>query len=81
MEGQETQLLEKFNRDREWFFDNREVLKQRNLIGKFVAVSGCNIVASNKEMGEVVSILENKGLEPSMTFIEFAHPEGSTILL
>lgn len=80
METQEIQLLENFDRDRDWFFDNIRNIQQENL-GKFIAVNEKSIIASNEKMEEVVRILEEKGLDPSLIFIEFVYPADSTILL
>ena len=78
------QLLTNFNQfeeDSKWFYNNIELLRRKNLTGKFVAIKNKNIIDSNENIDILIKSLESKGENPSYLVIEFVHPKGTIILL
>jgi hypothetical protein len=58
----ELQILKNSSEDLNWFILNLSKIKER-FLGDVVAIKNKKIVVSGKNMGEVLSSLENKGLE------------------
>jgi len=81
MEKQELQLLNKFERDSKWFHENLNELREKNFIGKFVAISNEKLIASDKKIDIVIETIEKEGENPAYVFIEFVYPKEFTLLL
>ena len=72
--------LEDFENDSRWFYENLNVLDKK-FAGKFIAIKNKNVIASDKDIDVVVSVVEKQGENPAYILIEFVHPEGTVILL
>ena len=81
MENQQLKLLQKFENDSQWFHQNIDKLRSQDFTGKFVAISGGQLIASDKDINLVIKNVEKKGENPSFVFMEFVHPKGYTLLL
>ncbi|MBI4116458.1 hypothetical protein HY449_01800 [Candidatus Pacearchaeota archaeon] len=81
MTSQETQILENFERDSEWFHRNISKLQKEGFVGKFVAIKNSKPIVSNENVDVVIKEIEKRGENPSFTFIEFVHPEGFILIL
>jgi len=78
---QEQQILQRFQRDSEWFYRNINSLRKKGFVGKFVAIKNSEPIASDKNITSMIEELSEKGENPSFLFIEFVHPEGFTLIL
>ena len=84
MTTQESQLsreINEFETDSKWFYENVELLRKRNLVGKFVAVNNKEVIASGEDFNMVIRAIEERGKNPAYVVIEFVYPEGTVILL
>ncbi len=73
--------MEEFEQDSRWFYENMNMLRKRNLSGKFVAIKNKNVIASGKDIEIVIKLVEKKGENPAYVVIEFIYPEGTVVLL
>ncbi len=80
MEGQELELLQRFEKDSHWFHDNINSLR-KNFTWKIVAVKGGKVIASGENMEKVMGKLKEKKERPELIFMEVVYPEGYTLLL
>ncbi len=78
---EQAQILQRFQKDSEWFYTNIDYLRKKGFEGKFVAIKNSKPIASDKNVNSVIEELDKKGENPSFLFIEFVHPEGTIILL
>lgn len=74
-------VLEEFEKDARWFYDNINLLRKKNLTGKFVAIKNKNVISANSDLNVVVKYIEEKGENPAYILIEFVYPEETVILL
>lgn len=82
--GEQTLLpmgLKEFDEDSRWFYENIDLLRKRNLTGKFVAIKNKTVISSGKSIEEVIKSIEEIGENPAYVLIEFIYPEGTVILL
>lgn len=70
-----------FERDSRWFHENVPVLRAKDFTGKFVAVANETPIAADKNIDNVIKIVEKEGKNPAYVFIDFVYPEGFTLLL
>jgi len=83
MNIQNSQLSEEiteFENDSKWFYRNIELLRKRNLSGKFVAVNNKEVIASGESFDIVVEEVERRGKNPAYVVIEYVYPEGTIVL-
>ncbi|HJX50308.1 hypothetical protein A3K73_00345 [Candidatus Pacearchaeota archaeon RBG_13_36_9] len=80
MTRQELELMQRFERDSHWFHENIQVLR-KDFTWKIVAVKEGKVIASGKNMEEVMVILTEKKEKPELIFMEVVYPEGYTLLL
>ena len=78
---EEVQILQRFQKDSEWFHNHIRELRNKGLAGKFVAIKNSKPIASDKDIKVIIKELEKKGEDSSLLFIEFVHPEGFTLIL
>ena len=74
-------MIAKFEDDSRWFHENISFLREKNLTGKFIAIKNRNVIASDKDINVVISLVEKQGENPAYVLIEFIYPEGTIILL
>ena len=72
--------INEFESDSMWFYENVELLRKKNLVGKFVAVNNKEVIASGEDFNMVVKLVESKGKNPAYIVIEYVYPEGTVIL-
>ena len=77
---QEMDLLGAYEEDSNWFYKNIDKLRKNKLTGKYVAIKNKKTIEKNKDLNLVLKSLEKKGENPSLLFIEFVYPKGTTIL-
>jgi len=77
----EIEMVEDFERDSKWFFENIDKLRKEGHTGKFVAIKDSRPIASDEKIDIVIKKLEDKGENPSFLFIEFVYPEGYVLIL
>lgn len=73
--------LEEFEEDTRWFYENMDLLRKKQLAGKFVAIKNKEVMAADTNIDVVIKSVEKKGENPAYIFIEFIYPEGTVILL
>ena len=78
---EQTQVLQQFQKDSEWFYKNVEKLRKLGYNEQFVAIKNSKPIASDKNIDVVIRKLEKEKEDPSFVFIEFVHPEGYTLIL
>jgi len=78
---EQSQILQRFHTDSEWFHKHINKLREKGFTGKFVAIKNSRALASSENINSVLDELESKGEDSSMLFIEFVHPEGYTLIL
>lgn len=71
--------LDEFEEDARWFYENLEKLKKFS--GKFVAIKSKKVIASDKNVNDVIKEVEEQGENPSYLLIEFVYSEGTVVLL
>jgi len=76
-----SRVMETFQKDIEWFYDNLDLLRAKSFTNKFVAIKDKNVISSGSKIDDVVIDVENKGQDPSFLVIEFVYPEGAVLLL
>jgi hypothetical protein len=78
---EQSQILQRFQKDSEWFYKNIDSLRKQGFVGKFVAIKNSKPIVSDKNVDLVIKKLDENGENPSFLFIEFVHPEGFTLIL
>jgi hypothetical protein len=78
---EQTQILERFQKDSEWFYKNIDSLRNQGFVGNFVAIKDSKPIASGKDVNVVIDELDKNGEDSSLLFIEFVYPEGFTLIL
>ena len=72
--------INSFERDSKWFYENVELLREKNLVKKFVAINNQEVIASGDNFEMVVKLVESKGKNPAYVVIEYVYPEGTVVL-
>ena len=72
--------ISEFEEDSKWFYENADLLRKNNLVGKFVAIKNKEVIVSDKDLNKVVKEIVNKGKNPSYIVIEYVYPDGTVIL-
>jgi hypothetical protein len=80
MTSQELELLQRFERDSYWFQENMGSLR-KDFTWKIVAIKEGKVIASGKNMEEVMERLKEEKEKPELIFMEFVYPDGYTLLL
>lgn len=80
LEHESPRELNEFEEDSRWFYENIGLLREK-YNGKFVAIKNKNILAADKDINAVISVIAQKGENPAYIIIEFVYPEGVVILL
>jgi len=80
MPDQNTQLLQRFEKDSQWFNNNINFLREEGFTGKTVAIKGGKVISSGENMDSVIRAVEKQKEQPQFIFIEIVHPEGYTLL-
>ena len=70
--------LDEFEDDSRWFYENQDKLKEYS--GKFVAIKGRKVIASDKDVNKIIKEVDKQGENPSYLVIEFVYPEGTVVL-
>jgi len=78
---EQTQLLQRFQKDSEWFYKNIARLRKQGYTEKFVAIKNSKPIVADKNIDVVIRKLDKEGENPSFLFIEFVHPKGYVLLL
>ena len=81
MIDQESQLLQRFEKDSKWFHSNTDLLRKNGFIGKIVAIKEGKVISSGENMDIVIQSVEKQKENPQFIFMEFVHPAGFTLLL
>ena len=71
--------LDEFENDVRWFHEN--ITKLKEFSEKFVAIKNNKVIASDKDVNNVIKEVEEQGENPSYLLIEFVYPEGTVVLL
>lgn len=73
--------LKEYDEDSQWFYENIDLLRKKNLTGKFVAIKNKAVISIGKSIEEVIKFIEEMGENPAYVLIEFIYPKGTVILL
>lgn len=74
------ELLDSGQENLKWFQDNSEQI-QLEYARKLIAIKGKKIVASAKNIGELLELLRSKEIEQSEVLIEYIPPRGEITIL
>ena len=72
--------VEEFEEDSRWFYNNLRLLRSK-YTGNFVAIKNKNVIATDKDLLNLIKAIEEKGENPAYIIIEFVYPEEAVILL
>lgn len=72
--------LKEFTKDITWFYNQyKQLLKTHR--DEYIAVKNMKIIASGKNVKEVMIKVEKKGIDPSMTLIELVNENLSKMII
>ncbi len=70
----------RFEEDSKWLHANVNSIREMGLSSQFVAVKSKKVIASDKDLNNLVKIIGEKGENPAYLVIEFIYPEGVVVL-
>ena len=78
-EGAEVKDLQDFKRDAIWFMEHYKECKNTIGINKFVAIKDEKPIEKDSHMESLVKKLNDKGIDPSSTFVGFISDDSQVI--
>tara|TARA_Y100000310_G_scaffold344631_1_gene458429 strand:+ start:3835 stop:4083 length:249 start_codon:yes stop_codon:yes gene_type:complete len=70
-----SEKLNAFEKDSQWFHENINSLRDKNLNGMYVAIKGGEIISTNKDIDVVIKEVKEQGENPAYIVIEFVYPK------
>jgi hypothetical protein len=78
--SQELELLTRVENDRKWLDSQIESIREKH-VNEFVAVKNSEIIASAKNLSELIRKLKGMKEDPSLLLIKFIPEKGVTLIL
>ncbi len=76
----ELEALVNFEKDNKWLQEHYTEIQDR-YEGKFVAVENGNIIASDRNLEDLLRKLRENGKDPAMLLVEFVRRKGEILVL